>query len=79
VVPVDFGFVTLNIDKAWFAKAGLALPTRLEQLAEPAYAKLLVVQNPATSSPGQAFLFANIAAWAKKAAFPGGRSCAPTA
>jgi thiamine transport system substrate-binding protein len=69
VVPVDHGYVTLNIDKAWFAKAGLALPTRLEQLAEPAYAKLLVVQNPATSSPGQAFLFANIAALGEKAAF----------
>ena len=69
VVPVDHGFVTLNVDKAWFAKAGLALPTRLEQLAEPAYAKLLVVQNPATSSPGQAFLFANIAALGEEAAF----------
>jgi len=69
VVPVDHGYVTLNIDKAWFAKAGLALPTRLEQLAEPAYAKLLVVQNPATSSPGQAFLFANISALGEEAAF----------
>ena len=69
VVPVDHGYVTLNIDKAWFAKAGLALPTRLEQLAEPAYAKLLVVQNPATSSPGLAFLFANIAALGEEAAF----------
>lgn len=69
VVPVDHGYVTLNIDKAWFAKAGLALPTRLEQLADPAYAKLLVVQNPATSSPGLAFLFANIAALGEEAAF----------
>jgi thiamine transport system substrate-binding protein len=69
VVPIDHGYVTLNIDKAWFAKAGLPLPTRLEQLAEPAYAKLLVVQNPATSSPGQAFLFANIAALGEEVAF----------
>lgn len=69
VVPVDHGYVTLNIDKAWFAKAGLALPTSLAQLAEPAYAKLLVVQNPATSSPGLAFLFANIAALGEEAAF----------
>lgn len=69
VVPVDHGYVTLNIDKAWFARSGMALPTRLEQLAEPAFARLLVVQNPATSSPGQAFLFANIAALGEEAAF----------
>jgi thiamine transport system substrate-binding protein len=69
VVPVDFGYVTLNIDKAWFAKKGLALPTSLEDLTKPAYAKLLVVQNPATSSPGQAFLFATIAGLGDEAAF----------
>lgn len=69
VVPVDYGYVTLNIDKAWFAKAGLALPTSLADLTQPAYAKLLVVQNPATSSPGQAFLMATIAGLGEEAAF----------
>ncbi|MBT9553443.1 MAG: thiamine ABC transporter substrate-binding protein [Hydrogenophaga sp.] len=69
VVPVDYGFVTLNIDKAWFAKKGLALPTSLDDLAQPAYAKLLVVQNPATSSPGQAFVFATIAGLGEEGAF----------
>jgi thiamine transport system substrate-binding protein len=69
VLPVDYGYVTLNIDKAWFAKSGLALPTRLADLAQPAYAKLLVVQNPATSSPGLAFLYANIAGLGEEAAF----------
>jgi len=69
VVPVDYGFVNLNIDKAWFASKGLALPTSLEDLAKPAYAKLLVVQNPATSSPGQAFVFATIAGLGEEAAF----------
>ncbi len=69
VVPVDYGFVCLNVDKAWFAKLGLALPTSLEDLARPAYAKLLVVQNPATSSPGQAFLMATIAGLGEEEAF----------
>lgn len=68
-VPVDYGFVTLNIDKAWFAKKGLALPTRLEDLTQPAYAKLLVVQNPATSSPGMAFLLATIGGLGEEQAF----------
>lgn len=69
VVPVDYGYVTLNIDKAWFAQKGLALPTSLNDLTLPAYRKLLVVQNPATSSPGQAFLWATIAGLGEQAAF----------
>jgi len=68
-VPVDYGFVTLNIDKAWFAKSGLALPASLEDLAKPAYAKLLVVQNPATSSPGMAFLLATVGGLGEEKAF----------
>lgn len=69
VVPVDHGYVTLNIDKAWFAQKGLALPTSLNELTLPAYRRLLVVQNPATSSPGQAFLWATIAGLGESAAF----------
>jgi thiamine transport system substrate-binding protein len=61
-VPVDWGHVTLNADKAWFEQAKMPLPTTLDDLAKPAYAKLLVVQNPATSSPGLAFLAATVAA-----------------
>jgi thiamine transport system substrate-binding protein len=61
LLPVDRGFVTLNADRAWFAQRDLALPTSLADLADPAYADLLVVQNPATSSPGLAFLLATIA------------------
>ena len=61
-LPIDFGYVTINIDKAWFAENKLALPTSLDQLAEPEYAKLLVVENPATSSTGLAFLTATVQA-----------------
>jgi thiamine transport system substrate-binding protein len=68
-VPVDYGFVSLNYDKAWFAQKGLALPTSLDDLAKPEYAKLLVVQNPATSSPGMAFLLATIGGLGEEKAF----------
>jgi thiamine transport system substrate-binding protein len=69
LVSVDYGYVTLNIDKAWFAQKGLALPQSLQDLAQPAYRNLLVVQNPATSSPGQAFMLATIAGLGEEAAF----------
>ncbi len=69
LVPVDYGYVTLNYDKAWFAKNGVALPKTLGDLTQPAYAKLLVVQNPATSSPGYAFLLSTIATLGEDKAF----------
>lgn len=69
VVPVDYGFVNLNFDKAAFAKSGLALPKSLEDLTLPAYRNLLVVPNPATSSPGYAFLLATIAGMGEEKAF----------
>jgi thiamine transport system substrate-binding protein len=69
LVPVDFGFVTINVDAAGFAKTGLALPQSLEDLAKPAYKDLLVVQNPATSSTGFAFLLATIAGLGEGPAF----------
>jgi thiamine transport system substrate-binding protein len=61
LLPVDYGDVCLNYDKAWFAENGVPLPGSLADLTDPAYAGLLVVQNPATSSPGLAFLLATIA------------------
>ena len=60
VTPIDYGDVCLNYDKAWFADRDLTVPTSLDDLVEPAYADLLVVENPATSSPGLAFLLATI-------------------
>lgn len=57
---VDYGFVALNYDRAWFEKNGVALPKSLDDLKTPAYAKLTVVQSPATSSPGLAFLLATV-------------------
>jgi thiamine transport system substrate-binding protein len=59
--PVEFGDVCVNYDIAALADAGLEPPTSLADLARPEYASRLVVQNPATSSPGLAFLMASVA------------------
>jgi thiamine transport system substrate-binding protein len=59
--PIDHGEVCLNYDRTWFADRDLAPPGSLDDLADPAYDGLLVVQNPATSTPGLAFLLATIA------------------
>ena len=60
LLPVDYGYVNLNYDRAWFAEHGLAVPQRLEDLVKPEYKGLLVMPNPATSSPGLAFLLTTI-------------------
>jgi thiamine transport system substrate-binding protein len=60
-LPVDYGDVCINYDKAYFADNNLAVPQSLEDLTKPEYAELLVVENPATSSTGLAFLLATIA------------------
>lgn len=60
-LPVDYGDVCINYDKAYFAANNLPVPASLEELTDPIYAGLLVTQNPATSSPGLAFLMATIA------------------
>lgn len=59
-LPVDFGDVCLNYEKAYFEEASLSAPANLEDLLKPEYKDLLVVENPATSSPGLAFLLATV-------------------
>ena len=59
LTPIDFGDVCINIDNTWFAEQATSAPANLEQL--PEVANLLVVQDPATSSPGLAFLLATVA------------------
>jgi thiamine transport system substrate-binding protein len=61
LTPVDHGDVCINYDKQWFAEKKLAVPATLADLTKPAYRGLLVVENPATSSPGLAFQLATIA------------------
>lgn len=61
LTPIDYSDVCVNIDHRYFAKAKLAEPTTFEDLTKPAYKNLLVVESPATSSPGLAFLTGTIA------------------
>ncbi len=67
VTPVDYGDVCLNYDRAYFDENEITVPTTLEDLTRPEYAGLLVVQNPASSSPGLAFLLATISTFGEDA------------
>jgi thiamine transport system substrate-binding protein len=60
LTPIDHGDVCINFDKQWFARQKLAPPATLDDLTKPAYKGKLVVENPATSSPGLAFLLATV-------------------
>lgn len=59
-LPVDYGDVCLNYDTGYFESKQLTPPQSLEDLLKPDYNNLLVVENPATSSPGLAFLLTTI-------------------
>ena len=59
--PVDEGDVCINFDIAYLHDHGLAAPSTLQDFTDPAYKGMLVVENPATSSTGLAFLLATIA------------------
>ncbi|PXY26606.1 ABC transporter substrate-binding protein [Prauserella coralliicola] len=63
---VDVGDVCVNIDTGWFAERGLPEPATFDDLADPRYRDLLVVENPATSSPGLAFLLATVARYGEQ-------------
>ena len=60
LLPVDYGYVTINYDIKWFEEKGIAPPKDIEDLIKPAYKGLTVVENPASSSPGLAFMFITI-------------------
>ncbi len=57
--PIDFGDVCLNYDRSAYAPEDL--PASLRELTDDRFRGQLVVENPATSSPGLAFLLATIA------------------
>ncbi len=59
-LPIDYGDVCLNYDRAYFEERGLPPPANLEDLLRPDLRGLLVVENPASSSPGLAFLLATV-------------------
>lgn len=68
-LAIDYGYITLNYDKAWFAKHKLPLPQTLDDLSKPQYKNLLAMPNPGMSSTGLGFLFANIQGMGEQKAF----------
>ena len=59
-LPVDWGDVCVDYDKTYLKQHNLQVPQNLEDLLKPQYKGLMVVENPATSSPGLAFLLATV-------------------
>lgn len=59
VTPVDVGEVCVNYDRQAYSEVEPP-PADLEALTSSTYRDQLVVENPATSSPGLAFLLATI-------------------
>ncbi len=60
VTSINYGYVNLNYDKQFLVDVGLEVPTALEELTGPDWKGRLVVENPAASSPGLAFLIATV-------------------
>jgi len=69
LTPIDVGYVNINTDLAAFAKSKLAVPKTLKDLTKPEYKGMLVMENPATSSPGLAFILASIATFGETGAY----------
>jgi len=65
-LSVDYGDVCINYDRSYFTDNDLPVPDSLEALTSSEYEGLLAVENPATSSPGLAFLMATIAQYGEK-------------
>ncbi len=64
VTPVQYGDVCLNFDASQFTAE--TAPQSLADLTDPRFEGMLVVQNPASSSPGLAFLLATIAVFGEE-------------
>jgi thiamine transport system substrate-binding protein len=63
VTPIDTSDVCVVDDRSWFGHDGRPpAPNSLDDLVDPRYKNLTVVENASTSSPGLAFLLATIAA-----------------
>jgi thiamine transport system substrate-binding protein len=61
LTPVDYGDICLNFDKAWFGSHHLDPPKGFDELIDPKYNDLLVVEDATKSGPGLGFLLATIA------------------
>jgi len=59
VTPIDYGDVCPNYDRSAFT-GEVPAPATIDMLIDPQFKNMLVVENPATSSPGLAFLLATV-------------------
>ena len=64
VTPIDYGYVALNFDLAKGEP-----PASLEELTQPRWRGALVVEDPATSSPGLQFLATTVAHFGESGAY----------
>lgn len=64
VTPIDYGYVALNFDK----KAGTP-PATFEELTQAPWRNKLVVEDPATSSPGLQFLATTVSYFGESGAY----------
>ncbi len=60
VTSIAYGYVNLNYDKQYLMDHGLTPPSTLEELTEADWKGRLVVEDPASSSPGLAFLISTV-------------------
>lgn len=66
VTPIDHGEVCVNYDRGWFVGRDMPTPRSMSELTHRRYRGLFVVQNPATSTPGLAFMLATIARYGER-------------
>jgi thiamine transport system substrate-binding protein len=57
LTPFDYGYIVFNYDSERLER----VPTAHQDLLDPYYRGKIVVENPLTSSPGQAFLLTTVA------------------
>jgi thiamine transport system substrate-binding protein len=70
VTPIDFGDVCVDYDLRAFGGAGSgAIPSTIDELTKPLYKGSFVVENPATSSPGLAFMLSTIVRFGESGAY----------
>src|SRR5262249_59373678 len=60
VTPIDTGDVCVDFDRKYFTDRNWPVPQTLEELAKPECNAPLIIYNPATSSPGLAFLLSTL-------------------
>jgi thiamine transport system substrate-binding protein len=68
VTPIDYGDVCINYDRSAYSD-GSAAPSTIADLTRPAFRNQLVVENPATSSPGLAFVLSTILRFGESGAY----------